>query len=200
MWSFGETKTDLLWNWVFIGRCKHIHANKHDHRPYFPKEICKVRWNGWQGYRLLRCELNWFRYGPRGVPVMLVTNSLTIISIEPSCEYLSLPLWMYLPLESISRIWREGDNYECHVIRVHLSYHCNRLWRPIGLWEVKAPTFSRQSALRASCPSSPGRFLVLISVRGWVDPRAIVRLEGLGHLKNPVTSMGIKPATFWLVA
>jgi hypothetical protein len=27
-----------------------------------------------------------------------------------------------------------------------------------------------------------------------------VRLEGLGQLKNPVTSTGIEPGTFWLVA
>jgi hypothetical protein len=44
------------------------------------------------------------------------------------------------------------------------------------------------SALRAGRPLPPGRFLVPISVRGSVDPRAIVRLEGLGEVKNPMTS------------
>jgi hypothetical protein len=33
-----------------------------------------------------------------------------------------------------------------------------------------------------------------------VDPRAIVRLEGLGQLKNPMTSSRIEPATYQLVA
>jgi hypothetical protein len=58
----------------------------------------------------------------------------------------------------------------------------------------------RLSALRAGRSLPPRGFLVLISVRGWVDPRGIVRLEGLGQLKNLMTSSEIEPATFRLVA
>jgi hypothetical protein len=58
-------------------------------------------------------------------------------------------------------------------------------YRPIGLWDVEAPTFSRQSNHRQEChcqpyvparrPLPPGRFLVLIF-------EATMRLEGLGQL------------------
>jgi hypothetical protein len=48
----------------------------------------------------------------------------------------------------------------------------------------------RQSALSAGRALTPGRFLVLISVRGWADPRATVRLEGLGQLKKKIHLIG----------
>jgi hypothetical protein len=76
-----------------------------------------------------------------------------------------------------------------------LSYPYNRPWRPIGLWDVEAPIFSRQSAHRwrwgcqPYAPEAPhfqedswysfGSF-----VRGWVAPGAIVRLEGLGQFSK----------------
>jgi hypothetical protein len=43
------------------------------------------------------------------------------------------------------------------------------------------------------------KYFVNVAVRGSVDPRSIVRLKGLGQLKNPVNSSGIEPATFRLV-
>jgi hypothetical protein len=53
-------------------------------------------------------------------------------------------------------------------------------------------------ALRAG-PLYPRKILGTHSVRGWIYPRVIVRLEGLGTLRDPVISSGIEPATFRLV-
>jgi hypothetical protein len=52
------------------------------------------------------------------------------------------------------------------------------------------------SALHAGRPLPTWRFLVFISVGGWVNPRATVRLKGLWQVKkkNSMTSSGIEPS------
>jgi hypothetical protein len=58
------------------------------------------------------------------------------------------------------------------------SYPCNRPWKPIVFLDIEVPTFSRQSAhmwrwgqpYAPAAPYFPRIFLVLISVRSWVDP------------------------------
>jgi hypothetical protein len=57
-----------------------------------------------------------------------------------------------------------------------------------------------QSYAPAAFYPHPRTFLVLKYVIGWVDLRAIMRLEGLGKLKKNPSHPGLESATFQLVA
>jgi hypothetical protein len=101
---------------------------------------------------------------------------------------------------------RHLQSDDCGEGKVRKNHPCNRPWRFILLSDFEAPTFSRLSSQRWrwSCQPyepavrslPPGRFLVVISVSGWVNLRDVVRLEGLGQFKNAMTSLGIEGATF----
>jgi hypothetical protein len=81
---------------------------------------------------------------------------------------------------------------------------CDKPWRPTGLWDVEAPTFSRQSAHRwrwgFQLYAPANRPSLTSQEDSWVDSRAIVRLEWLIHFKNCITTSVIEPATFRFVA
>jgi hypothetical protein len=88
------------------------------------------------------------------------------------------------------------------------THSCQGPWMSRELWGVVALKFSSKSAhrWRWDCQPytltalSPRKIPVLIFIRGWVDPRATVQLEGLRKFWNRLTWSGIEPANLRLVA
>jgi hypothetical protein len=86
----------------------------------------------------------------------------------------------------------------------YLSYLCNRPWRPIGLWDVEVPTFSRQLTHRWRWCQPYAPAALYLQEDSWysflLEARATVRLQELGQLENSINRTGIEPSTFQLVA
>jgi hypothetical protein len=92
------------------------------------------------------------------------------------------------------------NEYQKHFLRVKAGGAWG--WRPLHL---HVPNVMNSGSLNLLEPSGAHQacygtaFHLLISVRGWVDPRVILQAECLCQRKIPVTSLGIEGATFRLV-
>jgi hypothetical protein len=106
---------------------------------------------------------------------------------------------------NVNRLLRKYQRYFLKKVK-QSHYRPGQAHRIPGGWSSQ---ISRQSTNEGgkvvnpkhlSCLPPQKLFLLLISVRDWVNLRVIVRPEGLCQWKIPVTLWGIKPATFRLVA
>ena len=80
-------------------------------------------------------------------------------------------------------------------VYVQIGHKGSRMLRRLEFSDHRHMNVVRVSALSTGRIYPPGKILVLISVRGWVDPRAAVRPEGLRDWKSQIPYWELKPQT-----
>jgi hypothetical protein len=166
------------------GNCNSVHSI------FAATEILQKNWNAKQDYV---CVFPILR------PLLLIFLRLSFMFLDRTgykwILIVGYVVYSYVPhiVKRMSKVPQTIDSFlVCNVFCAYnKSYPLNRPWRPTELWVVECPTFSKQSTHRwqwgqpyAPAALYPRRFVVLICVRGWVDPVVIVRLEGLDQLKK----------------
>jgi len=90
------------------------------------------------------------------------------------------------PLAKLTAWWNYNDKNQSN----YRPGHASRKMRLPEFLDIRHVKVVRLSALRSGRLYHQEIFLVHISLRGWVDPRAMVRPEGLCQWKIPETAIG----------
>jgi hypothetical protein len=165
--------------------------------------------------QFLQPPVTWSDLGPKVILTIQLSNTLNLCSSINARDNVLRPRKQVIyNLIYYNRYVFRQDWGKLNILNRYLSYYIkkvkvsrNRPWRPRRLWNVEALTFSRQSAhrWRWGCqPYAPAALYLQedswysFLLRGWVDPRAIVRLKGLACLSSIFLPYGRKRQIFLL--